>query len=131
MGSGANTRFDLTGYETTITASNRADSYISANEYAVQPATDVPEEAKEQRACCFRTRRRMWIFALCMLLIIAVAIAIPVVIFVIAQASINSSNMFITSANLTAPQEDSFVMKMAGMVTDTGAFDAQLEFKDK
>ncbi|RKP23914.1 hypothetical protein SYNPS1DRAFT_30320 [Syncephalis pseudoplumigaleata] len=39
--------------------------------------------------------------------------------------------MTITSANITNPQEDYFTMQMAGMVTDTGPFDAQIEIKDK
>ncbi|RKP13779.1 hypothetical protein BJ684DRAFT_3056, partial [Piptocephalis cylindrospora] len=45
----------------------------------------------------------------------------------VAQSAINGSKMSITSANITSPQEDSFVMRMSGLVTDTGPFDAEIE----
>lgn len=36
--------------------------------------------------------------------------------------------MTITAAKITAPTEEGFMMKMAGTVTDTGPFDAKIEF---
>lgn len=89
-------------------------------------------EKPKGRSAFFRTRRRMYCCLCCGIALILLAIMLPVGVFVIvpavAQSAINGSKMTITSANITAPNEDGFTMKMSGMVTDTGPFDAQIEF---
>ncbi|RKP08371.1 hypothetical protein THASP1DRAFT_23623 [Thamnocephalis sphaerospora] len=126
------TAYNLAGYEDSASRAGRAAGSTYANsEYNA----DVPENEQPKGNRFFRTRKRMCLCICCLLLLIILAVVIPVVIFVIvpaiAQSSVNGSKMVVTSSNITAPQENSFIMKMAGKVTDTGAFDAQIEIKDK
>ncbi|KAI9598377.1 hypothetical protein BDF19DRAFT_411078 [Syncephalis fuscata] len=127
--------YDLTGYEYDPYAANRTVRSEYANsEYNVdRDGTDVQKKKGVQGF--FKTRRRMCLCICCLITLIFMAIFIPVLIFVIvpaiAQAAVSAAKMSITSANITNPQEDYFTMQMAGMVTDTGPFDAQIEIKDK
>jgi len=82
----------------------------------------------------FKTRRRMYLCLYCLISLILLAIMLPVTFFVIvpavAQSAINGSKMVITSTKITAPNEDGFTMKMSATVTDTGPFDATIEFSE-
>ncbi|RKP10331.1 hypothetical protein THASP1DRAFT_21943 [Thamnocephalis sphaerospora] len=127
---GADSRFDLEGYEDTASdvARGRRSSY-AASEYTIEQK----DAGSGNRF--FKTRRRMCLCICCLLMVIMAAVLIPVIIFVIvpavAQSLVKATKMTITSANITTPQEDYFIMKMAGMVTDTGPLDAQIDIKDK
>ncbi|KAI8054111.1 hypothetical protein BDF22DRAFT_743082 [Syncephalis plumigaleata] len=135
VGPGANARFDLTGYETDALSRQGPMSNYAVTEYNAGDPNYMEEKPRTGMQRFFKTRRRMCLCICCLLTLIIIAVLIPVVIFVIvpaiAQSNVNGSKMVITSTNITSPQEDSFVMKMAGMVTDTGPLDAQIEMKDK
>ncbi|KAI8054090.1 hypothetical protein BDF22DRAFT_768949 [Syncephalis plumigaleata] len=126
--------YDLTGYEQDPYANRTARSEYARSDYNVDRDI-VDEPGKQGRRGFFKTRRRMCLCICCLITLIFLAIFIPVLIFVIvpaiAQAAVSAAKMSITSANITNPQEDYFTMQMAGMVTDTGPFDAQIELKDK
>jgi hypothetical protein len=135
VGPGANARFDLTGYETDALSRQGPMSNYTMPEYNASDPNYMEEKPRTGMQRFFKTRRRMCLCICCLLTLIIIAVLIPVIIFVIvpaiAQSNVNGSKMVITSTNITSPQEDSFVMKMAGMVTDTGPLDAQIEMKDK
>jgi hypothetical protein len=135
VGPGAADRFDLTGYETDAMSRPGVGSNYADSNYNAVDGDLAEEKPKTGMQRFFKTRRRMCLCLCCLITLILFAVLIPVVIFVvvpaIAQSSVNGSKMVITSTNITSPQEDNFIMKMAGMVTDTGPFDAQIEMKDK
>ncbi|KAI9590839.1 hypothetical protein BDF19DRAFT_175293 [Syncephalis fuscata] len=136
VGNGSNVQFDLSGYEHE-TSSPVAPAFNYAPSHHTIDLNDQPQEIKAPTSSTpfFKNRRRMCLCICCLLILIILAILIPVVIFVvvpaIAQSSVNGSKMTITSVDIGSPREDSFTMKMAGTVTDTGPFDAQIELKDK
>lgn len=126
--------YDLTGYEHNPYSSRTTRSEYARSNYNVD--RDIMDEPRKQGPRgFFKTRRQMCLCICCLITMIFLAIFIPVLIFVIvpaiAQAAVSAAKMSITSANITNPQEDYFTMQMAGMVTDTGPVDAQIEIKDK
>ncbi|KAI9228049.1 MAG: hypothetical protein DHS80DRAFT_23677 [Piptocephalis tieghemiana] len=103
-------------------------SYANAPPPPTSPAKPLTPERPNR---FFRTRKRMYLCLCFLLFLLLLIILIPLIILVIvpavAQSAINGSKMSITSAHITSPKEDSFVMRMSGLVTDTGPFDAEIE----
>ncbi|KAJ3072142.1 hypothetical protein HDU98_004154 [Podochytrium sp. JEL0797] len=78
------------------------------------------------------TKKRV-IIAVSSVLVILTAVLLVIFLFVvpkIAQSSIDSSHIVLTSSKISAPTENSFMLSGAGTVSDAGHLDATLTFPE-
>jgi hypothetical protein len=135
-----NPDYDLTGYVEPLSQTNEFQNAGQHDRGAETGAVGagmaagymLGQQEPKRYNRFFKTRRRMCLCICCGIFLLILAIMIPLVLLVIvpavAQSAINASKMTITSAMISNPNEDGFTMHMAGAISNTGPFDAAIQF---
>ncbi|KAJ3130696.1 hypothetical protein HK100_007685 [Physocladia obscura] len=121
-----------------INDEQRQNEQVDQDEESERGLVNENEEnekpAAKGRRCCFIewTRKRIIICAIVAAVFIIIFALLLVYVFapLIAQASINSSVMTLTSTTITSPTNTTFQLQSTGTVTNAGILDATLTFPD-